>query len=222
MLATNLKIKIHSTSKNQSRDHEHASGSRRGPSVSWHREWRLRGGSGQETSRQTSRQSTREAMRAWSRAVRSRQEEGVNKYLQGKLGCEEGDSVVTGSFWIWWLHVWWRHRVKMHQRQDRAPLQRMLGRLKGSRVGGLMLTASPCPVSEVDSDWGSQRSLCQEDSGHYTSFRPLVLCQACGPRSPRENSFHFPFKHPPPCQEQSVFCHGDPLVHLLCVLLTQT
>ena len=46
MLATNLKIKIHSTSKNQSRDHEHASGSRRGPSVFWHRGWRLRGGSG--------------------------------------------------------------------------------------------------------------------------------------------------------------------------------
>lgn len=25
----------------------------------------------------------------------------VNKYLQGKLGCEEGDCVVTSSLWIW-------------------------------------------------------------------------------------------------------------------------
>lgn len=25
----------------------------------------------------------------------------ISKYLQGKLGYEEGDSVVTGSLWIW-------------------------------------------------------------------------------------------------------------------------
>lgn len=155
--------------------------------------------------------SRQEGRRAWSRAVRSRLEEGVSEYLQGKLDRERGDSVTADGLWICWLHGWWRHRAK--KGRDRAgPLCRgcwqgcSLPCLRGRQ--GLGLPEFPLP------------------GGHW----PLHTLQASSPLSglwPEEpkripSTFLVNIHYPAKSQVCSVTC----TVILLCICcafsLTQT
>lgn len=90
------------------------------------------------------------------------------------------------------------HRVKNAPVTGQGPYAEDVGKAERPQhqVGGLVLAGSLCPVSEAYSDWDSPRSLCQEEAGHSTSSRPLLLCQVCGWGQAGQNSFLFPFKHP--------------------------
>ncbi|KAB1278497.1 Nuclear envelope integral membrane protein 2 [Camelus dromedarius] len=78
-------------------------------------------------------------------------------------------------------------------------LEELVARLKGSRVRGTDAGCFSLPCVK--------RSLCQEEAGHSTSSRPLVLCRVCALRNPRENAFHFPFKHH--CPARSRVCSAQ-------------
>lgn len=209
MLATNLKIKIHSTSKNQSRDHEHSSGSGMGPICLLAQREDVSGGSGAggQASDITVVQAGGDGgLEEWDQGQKK---ELINIYMVDLAVRKE--TLVTGN---WWLHMWWCHRGKHAPAWDRGSSAEAGG--KAERQQGQRHWC-----------WLLLSALCQEvplPGGGW----PLHILQASGPlpglcsKEPKRECLPLSLQTSLPCQEQSVFCHlhDDPLMRLLCVLLT--